>query len=91
MISVTVLFKPSDKSQQDLFYQLVNATNLLEQEGIVKDVKVETIFPGDETPFKGNFVVKFYDGVLADVIDQLETLPGVYVVYVAERNQLLEI
>jgi len=84
MSSVTVRFGPSTTPQSDLLRALERAARSLEQDGVLKNAKVEAVFPGDETAqFKGAFVVKFYSSTPGKVADRLNALPGVRNAYVA--------
>jgi hypothetical protein len=84
MSSITVRFGPSSISQHELLCELVRATLSLEKDGVLKNAKVEAVFPGDETAqFKGAFMVKFYSSTPAKAADRLNELPGVRKAYVA--------
>ena len=90
MSSVTVRFGPSTTSQSDLMLALVRAMRSLEKDGVLRDAKVEAVFPGDETAqFKGAFVVKFYSSTPSEVADRLNALPGVHKAYVAPTRAQL--
>jgi hypothetical protein len=77
MHSVTVRFEPSDSSQTELQQELVGILHPLETEGIITDVNVEAVFPGDETgKYKGTFVVSF-EGTLVRAVGALNRTPGI--------------
>ena len=84
MSSVTVRFDPSNTSQHDLLRQLQRVAHSLEADGVLRNVKVEAVFPGDETEqFKGAFVVSFHGSPSGQVITRLNEVPGVRKAYVA--------
>jgi hypothetical protein len=69
---------------------LERAAHSLEQDGMLKDAKVEAVYPGDETAqFKGAFVVKFHSNAPNAVAVRLNALPGVRNAYVAPARMAL--
>jgi hypothetical protein len=83
MNTVTVRFEPTASSQTELQEELGRALHVLESEGLVKDVQVEAVFPGDQTmKYKGAFVVSFR-GMPGRVVGALNRMPGVRSAYAA--------
>jgi len=89
MSSVTVKFHPSNTSQSELLLALRQAMRMLENDGVLQNVKVEAVFPGDETDLKGAFVVSFNSTAPAKVAARLNALPGVGKAYVAPARSEL--
>jgi hypothetical protein len=86
MNTVTVRFEPTASSQTELQEELGRALHVLETEGLVKDVQVEPVFPGDETAkYKGAFVVSFR-GMPGRVVGALNRVPGVRSAHVAPER-----
>jgi hypothetical protein len=86
MNTVTVRFERTACSQTELQEELGRALHALETEGLVKDVQVEAVFPGDETTkYKGAFVVSFR-GIPGRVVGALNRVPGVRSAYVAPQR-----
>jgi hypothetical protein len=86
MNTVTVRFEPTASSQTELQEELGRVLHVLETEGLVKDIQVEPVFPGDETTkYKGAFVVSFR-GMPGRVVGALNRVPGVRSAHVAPER-----
>ena len=84
---VTVRFGPTDHSQAELREELGRAVDVLVDEGVASDARVEPVFPGDsDDRWKGAFVVQFY-GPAMRVAEALMALPGIQSAYPASPRR----
>jgi hypothetical protein len=75
--TVTVSFAPTNHSQAELREELGRVVETLVDEGVAKEARVETIFPGNlDARWKGAFLVRFR-GSVARVVEALKAVPGI--------------
>lgn len=88
MNTLTVRLQDTGRSQEELECHLRQLVDSLEQRGLASNVQITPVFPGDQSKWKGTFVVSSAY-FMQDFEQVLNDFPGVEMAYVAPARGVI--